>query len=307
MKGIISKWISAIRKTPEGRYRNAKASGFAEQGLSVSAEQKAGLYSYLNALRDSSNKEKEGYIAAMAAVLNTPKARQLFNLAYSSAADKELLFAEAEGYLQGILERLQSDKYMQNISFAVKTDADIYRSALVEAEMSLYLNYRRQMEIPEERMSAFRSELRKALDAKDYDALSVHMAKYSQMPLNQLENISAQMDAIVNGSINNGFAGYQNAPDLKIADDILRGNTVASKEDIRQAINILTYNIENDMPSMPSASAQDIENKAANKPRAASDLLALMAAYNSETKFKIEKNDTANAQRAGIQAILAAA
>jgi hypothetical protein len=73
--------------------------------------------------------------------LPNAKTKQLSNAAASSDEQKALLaFEEAKGYLQGILERAQSDIYIDDIEFKVKTDNDLYRSTLVEAKMYTVLN-----------------------------------------------------------------------------------------------------------------------------------------------------------------------
>ncbi|MCL2485540.1 MAG: hypothetical protein FWF00_04165 [Endomicrobia bacterium] len=149
--GIISKWTAVLRQTPEGRYREGKRVGLNEK-VSISAENENHLYRLLNEMRTKetyNNEDLRHLLEDLQKLSGTDKTKSFINDFLAKFAksegkfsndEKELLVSEVRGYLQGMLEKMQSDIYSKGLKFNIKTDADIYRSALVEAKMYIVLN-----------------------------------------------------------------------------------------------------------------------------------------------------------------------
>ncbi|MCL1971801.1 MAG: hypothetical protein FWG57_02280 [Endomicrobia bacterium] len=143
--GIVAKWVAALKKTPEGRYREGKRSGLNEK-IPVSFVDEAyienRLYGILRGMRVvKSNNDQHNFLQQftrdLSALVPTNKSKSFMLEASKelSLDDEKLLFAEVIGYLQGMLERIEYDRHAKGLKFKIKTDADIYRSALVEARM----------------------------------------------------------------------------------------------------------------------------------------------------------------------------
>ncbi|MCL1971839.1 MAG: hypothetical protein FWG57_02470 [Endomicrobia bacterium] len=144
LMGIITKWISFVKSTPEDRYRSGRKAGLFEKNIlegkiNPVGENEIKLYEILNEMEKINFKDFElSKFATVVDILNTPKTRSLLNDINNSNVDVERIFNEAKGYLRGALERMQAnadERAQGKKSFAVKTDADIYRSMLVERRM----------------------------------------------------------------------------------------------------------------------------------------------------------------------------
>ncbi|MDR2191383.1 MAG: hypothetical protein LBO62_00680, partial [Endomicrobium sp.] len=139
-KKVVSKWAALMRATPEGSYRNGKRAGLSERSASLTDEKAA--YSLLRDMRSASFSDYAPLVKQLSDIAGSAKANRLYSLEkLKDEKNGVLLFEEAKGYLQGLLESLEMQKPAnQNLSFAVKTDLDIYRSMLVEAKMALLLD-----------------------------------------------------------------------------------------------------------------------------------------------------------------------
>ncbi|MDR1695980.1 MAG: UTP--glucose-1-phosphate uridylyltransferase [Endomicrobium sp.] len=118
--GIVAAWTSYVKKTPEGIYRNARRSGYKEN-INLTPEQESGLYEALREL----NAGNKAAVQTVSEILQTSKANVL---------DKEET-AEARGYVQGVLEQFLVKNFGEK-TFEYKTNADVYRIALVMAKMN---------------------------------------------------------------------------------------------------------------------------------------------------------------------------
>ncbi len=139
MRGIVSKWVSLIKNTPEGKNRSGHRSGLAERDIKLEERAENNLYKLLGKMRSSDPALVE-HIRQLNAILNTPKTNQLVAEMLNTDRNEELIYAEAQGYLQGVLENMQASQYMQNAKFAISTDAAIYRAMLVEAKLYIVAN-----------------------------------------------------------------------------------------------------------------------------------------------------------------------
>jgi hypothetical protein len=117
--GIVAVWTSYVKKTPEGIYKNARRSGFRENISAITLEQETKLYDVLKKL-DAGD---ESVIKGVGTILQTSKANTL--------ETKE----EAQGYVQGVLERILVSRFGEK-TFEYRTNADVYRIALVKAKMN---------------------------------------------------------------------------------------------------------------------------------------------------------------------------
>ncbi|MDR1195952.1 MAG: hypothetical protein LBL00_05700, partial [Endomicrobium sp.] len=140
IKNIVNKKISLFKSTPEGRYNAGRKVALSKADIKLNPEQENSLYKLLNDMRSASSADAS-LAANLYEAFPNAKTKQLSEAAASSDDQKaSLVFEEAKGYLQGILEKTQSDAYIGDIEFKVKTDIDIYRTALVEAKMYKVLN-----------------------------------------------------------------------------------------------------------------------------------------------------------------------
>jgi hypothetical protein len=131
---IVTIWVLVVKKTPEGRFRAGKRAGLAVD-IDTQIDEK-GIYEILRQMRSASSEQYSEIVENMAKKLENTKTRQLASLIKQTPdQEQNLVFQEALGYLQGVLERLEANKHMKEVNFAVRIDTDIYRSMLVEARM----------------------------------------------------------------------------------------------------------------------------------------------------------------------------
>ncbi|MCL2145453.1 MAG: hypothetical protein FWH43_08200, partial [Endomicrobia bacterium] len=146
-RGVASKWVSFLKKTPKGVFNDAKRSGLlADSNIDENAERN--LYNALSEIEQMRDGLSEGksidanhlrasiiIIDNFARTARTAHMRQKADLLTDSQiSDIELLVYEAHGYLEGLLGKMQQDKHIKaGAVYAVSTDKDSYRSLLVQA------------------------------------------------------------------------------------------------------------------------------------------------------------------------------
>ena len=140
IKNIVRKKLSFFKATPAGRYDAGRKFALSKSDIGFKAGQEVSLYRLLNDMRNA-EKADAVLVSKLFEIFPNAKTKQLGEAAASSDAEKiSLVFEEAKGYLQGILERSQSDIHIRATEFKVRTDADIYRAALVEARLYTVIN-----------------------------------------------------------------------------------------------------------------------------------------------------------------------
>ena len=180
IKNIVRKKLSFFKATPAGRYDAGRKLALSKSDIGFKAGQEVSLYRLLNDMRNA-EKADAVLVSKLFEIFPNAKTKQLGEAAASSDADKiSLVFEEAKGYLQGILERSQADIYIRATEFKVRTDADIYRAALVEARLYTVIN---NADIDEVQEVPYSSQLRdnKAYTDEKDAAVNAELARAREL------------------------------------------------------------------------------------------------------------------------------
>ncbi|MDR3112968.1 MAG: CPBP family intramembrane metalloprotease, partial [Endomicrobium sp.] len=135
LSGNVKRWINKSALTSQGSFRKGKKDGLI-RGKDKIKENDETPYNLLRKMRETYElKERE-------ILLN--KIDEIFAASYlerfkksADAKECELIFSEAQGFLQGALESIESqNQYLKDRVFAISTDEDIIRGAFVEAKLN---------------------------------------------------------------------------------------------------------------------------------------------------------------------------
>jgi hypothetical protein len=134
LSGNVKKWINKSALTPQGSFRKGKKAGLL-RGKNKIKENDETPYNLLRQMRRPTQpKERDNLLKGLDEIFAASYLERFKKT--QDAKEQELIFNEAQGFLQGALESVEmKSQYLKDKVFAISTDEDIIRGALTQAKL----------------------------------------------------------------------------------------------------------------------------------------------------------------------------